>query len=139
MSISNSKKSVTIEVNIWFKKPGRIAIASNKDGFISSVSNDPKSKRFHPNLYKKLEKVLQGQKPLPRVLLHDEIVAILTENNNKPMSASRIAFLVNERGFYKKKERAKTPDVKEFQIKLRVKNYPKLFVKQGEYIHLRNY
>ena len=39
--------------------PACIGIASREVGFISTVSSDPKSKRFHPNLYKKLEEILQ--------------------------------------------------------------------------------
>ena len=49
-------RSVKFATRVWWKRPGRIAIAGK--GFISTVSNDPSSKRFHPNLYKKLEKVL---------------------------------------------------------------------------------
>ena len=51
-------KSVVTKIRIWMKRPGHIAIACNKSGFISSVSSDPKSKRFHPNLYSKLERLL---------------------------------------------------------------------------------
>lgn len=56
-------KSVTFETRIWLKRPGHIAIASNEAGFISTVSNDPKSKRYHPNLYQKLAKVLEARGP----------------------------------------------------------------------------
>jgi hypothetical protein len=41
-------------VGVWFNQDsGQIHIAA-KDAFISTVSNDPKSKRYHPNLYRKL-------------------------------------------------------------------------------------
>ena len=52
-------RSVEFKTRIWMKRPGRIAIAGA--GFISTVSNDPKSKRYHPNLYKKLERVLRDR------------------------------------------------------------------------------
>lgn len=52
-------KSVTAQVSIWMKPNGHIAIASQKEDFISTVSNDPDSKRYHPNLYRKLAKVLR--------------------------------------------------------------------------------
>lgn len=61
MRDSDRGKSVTIEARIWLREPGRIAIASPKSGFISTVSNNPTSKRFHPKLYKKLEKVLRDR------------------------------------------------------------------------------
>ncbi len=53
--------SVEFNARIWRKDPGRIAIASPEAGFISTVSNDPKSKRYHPNLYKKLDKILNDR------------------------------------------------------------------------------
>lgn len=55
---SGDGKSAVFDVRVWRKGSERIAIASTEAGFISTVSNNPRSKRFHPNLYKKLEKVL---------------------------------------------------------------------------------
>jgi hypothetical protein len=53
------KRTVRLDVGIWFNEAtGHIHIAA-KDGFISTVSSDPKSKRFHPNLYGKLAKCLR--------------------------------------------------------------------------------
>lgn len=57
-----SGKSVAVEVRIWMKREGHIAIASTKENFISTVSNDPTSKRYHPNLYKKLARVLRNHR-----------------------------------------------------------------------------
>lgn len=59
--MADYNKSVVVATRIWIKKPGRIAIASREAGFISTVSNDPKSKRYHPNPYRKLEKVLHDR------------------------------------------------------------------------------
>ena len=41
---------------------------------------------------------------MTRVLLHDEIAAILTDNGNRWMTAREIAALVNERGRYRKRD-----------------------------------
>ena len=52
-------KTARLDVGIWFNaKTGHIHIAA-KGQFISTVSNDPQSKRFHPNLYWKLGKALR--------------------------------------------------------------------------------
>jgi len=52
-------KSVKLEVRVWFDpKSGHIKIAG-RGLTASTVSNDPKSKRYHPNLYSKLAKVLE--------------------------------------------------------------------------------
>jgi len=37
---------------------GMTHLASNGAGVISAVSNEPKSKRYHPNLFRKLRRVL---------------------------------------------------------------------------------
>ena len=52
-------KSVVFLARIWLKRPGRIAISSKEAGFISTVSNDRKSKRYHPDLCRKLARVLR--------------------------------------------------------------------------------
>ena len=59
-------KSVACEVRIWMKPSGKIAVACRKEGFISTVSNDPNSKRFHPNLYSKLAEVLRNHGRISR-------------------------------------------------------------------------
>ena len=53
-------RTVYIHAGIWYnKKTGHIQIAEHKETkFISMVSNDPKSKRYHPHLYKKLKGIL---------------------------------------------------------------------------------
>lgn len=61
-------KTVRLDVGIWFNaQTGRIHIAA-KDAFISTVSNDPNSKRYHPNLYRKMANTLrQSGAPAPDV------------------------------------------------------------------------
>ena len=61
------------------------------------------------------------------VKLHDEILDILRSRGNGWMTTHEIAALVNERGRYKKTARAKTPEVRDFQIRLRARNYPHIF------------
>jgi hypothetical protein len=47
-------KTARLDVGIWFnERTGHIHIGA-KGQFISTVSDDPKSKRYHPNLYRKL-------------------------------------------------------------------------------------
>jgi len=54
-----SRKTARLDVGIWFNPDtGQIHIAA-KDQFISTVSNDPQSRRFHPNLFKKLSNSLR--------------------------------------------------------------------------------
>ena len=66
MSDTNGPKTAKLDVGIWFNEStGHIHIAAKKQ-FISTVSNDPKSKRYHPNLYCKLSQALQeADKPHP--------------------------------------------------------------------------
>lgn len=52
-------KTVKLDVGIWFnEKSGHIHVAA-AGSFISTVSNDPGSKRYHPNLYMKMAKALR--------------------------------------------------------------------------------
>ena len=58
---SGPGNSVYMEVGIWWNKAqGHIHLtAKNVDGFHTTVSNDTTSKRGHPNLFRKLAKVLR--------------------------------------------------------------------------------
>lgn len=52
-------KTVKLDCGIWYNDgSGHIHIAA-AGAFISTVSNDPKSKRYHPNLYRKMAKALR--------------------------------------------------------------------------------
>lgn len=52
-------KSVKLEVRVWLnQKTGHIHIGG-KGLTVSTISNDPASRRYHPNLYRKLNRVLR--------------------------------------------------------------------------------
>lgn len=63
-----SSGSVEATFRIWVGKSGRIHIASMSAGIASSVSDVRKSKRFHPNLYRKLRKFLKREGRWPEDL-----------------------------------------------------------------------
>ena len=73
---------------------------------------------------------------MARILLHDEIAAILREYGKPWMTVDQIASLVNERGRYQKTSQAKTPDVRPFQIRLRTRNNPHMFETDGDRVGL---
>lgn len=50
--------SVPLEVRVWFDARTRHIKIAGKGLTASTVSNDPASKRYHPNLYMKLARVL---------------------------------------------------------------------------------
>jgi hypothetical protein len=56
-------QTVYIDTGIWHdKKTGEIHISGPKEkGFHSTISNDKSSKRYHPNLYKKLREILERE------------------------------------------------------------------------------
>jgi hypothetical protein len=57
--VKNQRKTARLDVGIWFNpNTGHIHLAA-KDHFISTVSADPASKRYHPNLYRKLAAALR--------------------------------------------------------------------------------
>jgi hypothetical protein len=51
-------KSVKLEVRVWYDEKTRHIKLAGKGLTASTVSNDPSSARYHPNLYCKLSKVL---------------------------------------------------------------------------------
>lgn len=58
--------SVPLEVRVWFDAKSRHIKIAGKGLTASTVSNDPASKRYHPNLFKKLARVLdEGGVPVP--------------------------------------------------------------------------
>ncbi len=65
--------------------------------------------------------------------LHEEIANILTENDNKGLTASEIAAQVNKRKRYKKKNGT---DVKSNQISARTSNHSEIFEKREGLIFL---
>lgn len=59
MKPESEKKTIKVPLNIWLnEKTGHIHM--NVDGELTSVSNDPTSKRGNPNLYGILEKQLRN-------------------------------------------------------------------------------
>lgn len=52
-------KSVTLEVRVWWDPKSRYIKIAGPALTASTVSNDPGSERYHPNLFKKLAKVLR--------------------------------------------------------------------------------
>lgn len=61
-------KTARLAVGIWYNdRTGRIHVAATGH-FISTVSDDPASKRYHPNLYRKLAICLRDRsKPHPPI------------------------------------------------------------------------
>lgn len=74
------------------------------------------------------------RQPRERVTLHQEIRAILTDNDNRWMTTQEIASTVASRGVYKKRDG--TSDVSPFQVHGRTKNYPHLFERDGSRVRL---
>ena len=54
-----ARKTVRLDIGIWYDPVSEHIKISAKSAFISTVSNDPHSKRYHPILFKKLTKVLR--------------------------------------------------------------------------------
>ncbi len=52
-------KTMRLDVGIWFNVETRHIHLAAAGRFISTVSPDPASKRYHPNLYRKLATCLQ--------------------------------------------------------------------------------
>jgi len=57
-------RTVYVHMGIWHnKETGHIHVSGPKELKLhSTVSNNPKSKRYHPNLYKKLKAILVREK-----------------------------------------------------------------------------
>jgi hypothetical protein len=54
-----NSKTVSFRLSVWANSSTReIHVAAKEVDLISKVSNDPKSVRYHPNLFRKLRKVL---------------------------------------------------------------------------------
>ena len=52
-------KSVKLEIRVWYDDKSRHIKIAGKGLTASTVSNDPDSKRYHANLYRKLSKCLR--------------------------------------------------------------------------------
>jgi len=64
-----SPKTISIRLNVWADpRTGMIHLASKEAGIISTVSSEPKSERYHPNLFRKLRRLLIGANKWPKGL-----------------------------------------------------------------------
>ena len=52
-------KSINLNLRIWYDEKSRYIKLAGKGLTASTVSNDPDSKRYHPNLFRKLSKALR--------------------------------------------------------------------------------
>ena len=52
-------KSIALELRVWYDPVSRHIKLAGRGLTASTVSNDPASKRYHPNLYKKLARCLR--------------------------------------------------------------------------------
>ena len=62
MQISGKGKTVTFEINVWWKPDDQSFHVSCRDGgkFILTVKRDPTSWRGHPKVFRELAKVLKA-------------------------------------------------------------------------------
>lgn len=52
-------KTVSLDLSVWYDDKSRHIKLAGKGLTASTVSNEPGSKRYHPNLYRKLAKYLR--------------------------------------------------------------------------------
>jgi hypothetical protein len=52
-------KSINLELRVWYDERSRYIKLAGKGLTASTVSNDPASKRYHPNLFRKLATALR--------------------------------------------------------------------------------
>lgn len=55
------EKSIKLTLRVWYDPKSRYIKLAGPGLTASTVSNDPTSKRFHPNLYRKLSAALRAQ------------------------------------------------------------------------------
>ncbi len=62
---SDSGRTIYPKIGVWYAEDdGHIRLSIEGEG-LTSVSNDPKSERYHRTLYKKLAEVLRKYGALP--------------------------------------------------------------------------
>jgi hypothetical protein len=90
-----ANKSITMEVRVWYDEKSRHIKIAGKGLTASTVSNDPASRRYHPNLFRKLAKCLvdggcpvpiwtSGMRPLLRSRVRDVIAGPRVEQAGQP-------------------------------------------------------
>jgi hypothetical protein len=61
-------KSINLELRVWYDEKSRHIKLAGKGLTASTVSNDPASVRYHPNLFKKLAEALrEADVPAPDI------------------------------------------------------------------------
>lgn len=61
-------QSINLELRVWYDERSRHIRLAGKGLTASTVSNDPTSKRYHPNLFRKLAVALrQAGVPAPEM------------------------------------------------------------------------
>lgn len=61
-------KSISLQLRVWYDDKSRHIKMAGEGLTASTVSNDPDSKRYHPNLYRKLATALRAAGvPAPNV------------------------------------------------------------------------
>ncbi|MCY4304279.1 MAG: hypothetical protein OXC62_05800, partial [Aestuariivita sp.] len=78
---------------------------------------------------------------MPRIFLYKEIIAVLSENDNRWMTYAELADSVNKRGNYQRTSRAKTVDREPKHIRVRVRKHPysRHFEIDGNKVRLSKY
>lgn len=109
--------------------PLRHSLGQLRDAFSRATVVDSKQ---YPCLPELLRMSPSGDRE-SKITLHDEIVAILIDQNGS-MTTQEIASLVNERGNYIKQDGSAVSD---FQIHGRTKNYMHLFERDGGRVRLK--
>jgi hypothetical protein len=62
-------KSISLELRVWYDERSRHIKLAGKGLTASTVSNDPGSKRYHPNLFRKLATALRDAgAPAPQIV-----------------------------------------------------------------------
>lgn len=58
VNVARGRKTVYLTVGVWLASDGQIHLSFGKGG-ITKVSNNPKSKRYHKQLYRHIRNVLE--------------------------------------------------------------------------------
>lgn len=66
-----ANKSIKLNLRIWYDDKSRHIKLAGPGLTASTVSNDPTSKRYHPNLYRKLARALR-EAGAPAPMLSDD-------------------------------------------------------------------
>lgn len=66
---SETAKYVRFNIDVWYQEDDRsIHITSPDTSLHTTIKNDPSSKRYHENMFKKLKEILQEQGKWPETV-----------------------------------------------------------------------